>query len=255
MRKRWNESEYLSQLEGEAVKGRGREGKNLTLFFVVSSEEPRWNYLPLQYHQSDSAPTYCSFLFIPTALLPPFRIIRYLLFLRSSRYAQPMNSTTCPACPAAIFYSPACFFLSTVFSPCVLCCWWATAKTLIPNTVWVRVHTRGAFTHPHPSDPLAKRKIFPWAMALSSFCACVWACEWERRRERAVVANTMHRYWYKVRSFGEKMTASSSHLIRVTARILGCLKVPQTPKILKITSFFRDPFSFCHAQTEWQSSC
>lgn len=152
---------------------------------------------------------------------------------------------------AAIFYSPACFFLSTVFSPCVLCCWWATAKTLIPNTVCVRVHTRGAFTHPHPSDPLAKRKIFPWAMALSSFCACVWACEWERRGETAVMANTQHRYWSKVRSFGKKMTASSSHLIRVTARILGCLKVPQTPKILKITSLIKDPFSFCHAQTEW----
>lgn len=105
---------------------------------------------------------------------------------------------------AAIFYSPACFFLSTVFSPCVLCCWWATAKTLIPNTVWVRVHTRGAFTHPHPSDPLAKRKIFPWAMALSSFCACVWACEWERRGKRAVMANTKHRYWSKVRTFGKK---------------------------------------------------
>lgn len=28
-------------------------------------------------------------------------------------------------------------------SPWVLCCWWATEQSLIPNTVWARAHTRG----------------------------------------------------------------------------------------------------------------
>lgn len=74
------------------------------LFSPISGGKPKWNYFPpLQYHQSDSAPTYCSFLFIPIALQSPFSIILYPPFLRSGRGIQPEVPHL-----SVIFHSPGC---------------------------------------------------------------------------------------------------------------------------------------------------
>lgn len=123
LRETWNVWSCVSQLECERVKERERGHRvlNLAHFCRVSGGKPEWNYLPLQYHQSDSAPAYCSFLFIPIALLSPFRINRCLLFLGSAVRGQGIR----PEVPhvSVVFYSPGLLARtpSPMFSPHVLC--------------------------------------------------------------------------------------------------------------------------------------
>lgn len=68
--------------------------------------------------------------------------------------------------------------VSYVFSPRVLCCWWATEKSLIPNTVWARAHTRGEWDSSIHSSAsfwsLSQKKNIPMGHSSSmSVCLCV----------------------------------------------------------------------------------
>lgn len=80
--------------------------------------------------------------------------------------------------------------ISSVFSPRVRCCWWATEKSLIPNTVWARAHTRGErgwSIHSSTSfwSPSQKKNIPTGHSSRMCVHVCVSECERERQKEHS----------------------------------------------------------------------
>lgn len=125
---------------------KGQNVLKLTFFLsLVSGERPGLNYFFLQYHQSDSAATYCTFF----SSFYCSQVISWyypLLLLLSKRCAWPKKKKK--GLRFSSYFLPP-FSLSPitqffyVFALRVWCCWWTTEMPLIPSTVWVRAWTRG----------------------------------------------------------------------------------------------------------------
>lgn len=174
------------------------------LLCLVSGGKPKWNYFLLQYHQSDSAPTYCSFLFIPIALLSPFSITLYL-FLRSSVHGQGIQ----PKVPhlSVIFQSPGCSptlhllcFLPTCFVLLMGHCEAINSQHSVSESAHQR---RVGLKHSHirillipqpkekyPHGPQLSQKcvivnVSVCACEVVCVCLCACVCVWKRRRDHA----------------------------------------------------------------------
>lgn len=190
-------------------KGERKEVLNLTFFSLVSGGKPKWNYFILQYHQSDSAPTYCSFLLLSCHLL-------VLSFTSSSA------AVLCIAKKFNVRFQVYLLFSTPLAAPPTLycLCFLPTCFALLmghrevinsQHSVSESAHQmRAGLKHSQLRIlliPQPKEK-YPHG-PLSDGCVFVRVCERERVGERRiagqrgrVMANLNHRYCSEVSSFG-----------------------------------------------------